>query len=81
MLVFVLLITIYLIPLQTVWLSNDYFPLVNQEAINCSDEEYTCSDGSCIQISQVCDFIVDCAHGEDEYCGNDLVNFITAAYN
>lgn len=32
----------------------------------CSSEEYTCRDGKCISLYSRCDFIYDCAEGDDE---------------
>lgn len=33
----------------------------------CSPQEYTCGDGRCISLYSRCDFIYDCAEGEDEH--------------
>lgn len=30
---------------------------------------FSCSDGTCVSISVLCDFHVDCIDGEDEDCG------------
>ena len=35
----------------------------------CGKEEFRCEAGDCIHVSQVCDFIVDCTDGSDEFCG------------
>ncbi|XP_045167750.2 G-protein coupled receptor GRL101-like [Mercenaria mercenaria] len=34
----------------------------------CSQAEFTCPDGRCVHISQVCDFVNDCVDGADEFC-------------
>jgi hypothetical protein len=36
---------------------------------NCGEDEFRCTAGDCIHISQVCDFIVDCTDASDEFCG------------
>ncbi|CAG2212572.1 LRP1B [Mytilus edulis] len=32
----------------------------------CSDDQYECQDGQCIELSQTCDSHVDCSRGEDD---------------
>ncbi|XP_060552415.1 sortilin-related receptor-like [Ruditapes philippinarum] len=36
--------------------------------IECDENEFSCDGGHCIQLSQVCDLISDCADGTDEFC-------------
>ena len=38
----------------------------------CGKEEFRCEAGDCIHVSQVCDFIVDCTDGSDEFCGESI---------
>ena len=33
----------------------------------CGDEQFECSDSSCIDMNIVCDGYDDCSHGEDEH--------------
>ena len=33
---------------------------------SCDDDEFTCDDGSCINMSLKCDASVDCEDGSDE---------------
>ena len=38
---------------------------------NCGLDSFQCSDGSCISLSLLCNFQIDCKDGEDEItCGN-----------
>lgn len=43
----------------------------------CSEKEFQCSDGTCIDRNQICDLHKDCLFGEDETqnCGKDLLYF------
>ena len=34
--------------------------------IECDKDDFTCSDGSCIESFRRCDFIEDCSDGSDE---------------
>lgn len=34
----------------------------------CAPEQMACDDGTCLELSQLCDGAVDCAGGEDELC-------------
>ena len=41
---------------------------------------YRCSDGNCISVSLLCDFHLDCLHGEDEECCEYLTNLTSSAF-
>ncbi|XP_045163842.2 G-protein coupled receptor GRL101-like [Mercenaria mercenaria] len=34
----------------------------------CKDDEFTCTDGRCIHVFQICDFNADCNDASDEFC-------------
>ena len=40
---------------------------------SCRDDEYTCTDGSCINLTQRCDLRVDCLDSSDEVGCEKLV--------
>nr|CAB3266627.1 suppressor of tumorigenicity 14 protein-like [Phallusia mammillata] len=42
------------------------FEISWRTAVRCSDNQFTCWDGSCIAEIQHCDEVSDCPHGEDE---------------
>ena len=42
----------------------------------CEKDEFRCEAGDCIHVSQVCDFIVDCTDGSDEFCGKNILKSI-----
>lgn len=35
----------------------------------CGEDEFTCADGTCIHVSEVCDYKWDCSDKSDEFCG------------
>ncbi|XP_053373490.1 uncharacterized protein LOC123531432 isoform X2 [Mercenaria mercenaria] len=35
---------------------------------DCSETEFSCGDGNCINVGQVCDFFSDCSDSRDEFC-------------
>ncbi|KAF2361252.1 Neurotransmitter-gated ion-channel ligand-binding domain [Trinorchestia longiramus] len=45
----------------------------------CSEEEFTCSDGSCLPLEQHCDGVGQCANYEDENCLQSVI--ISENYN
>lgn len=54
----------------------------------CLDEEFECSDSTCIDLSRKCDGVRDCSDGEDEdNCGKlqelrkFLLNVIDLIFN
>lgn len=49
-------------------LSNEYFFTQQTEVLitPCSENEYTCNDGSCIMKTQRCDLVTDCPDLSDE---------------
>ncbi|XP_053389711.1 uncharacterized protein LOC123562081 [Mercenaria mercenaria] len=42
--------------------------LCSHDHRECQENEFSCGDGHCIQLSQVCDFIPDCTEANDEFC-------------
>lgn len=52
------------------FIALDDISLDNKECDN-SNEDFVCNDGTPIDLSRVCNFAIDCSHGEDEkQCGN-----------
>jgi hypothetical protein len=48
-------------------------------SVECDENEFSCDGGHCIQLSQVCDLISDCADGTDEFCGK-IINIIDSQF-
>ena len=41
------------------------------------NNDFSCRDGACVDVSVLCDFYADCSDGDDEDCGEVfLVYFI-----
>lgn len=66
--VYLIIITIYLIKLIIIKNNNCYFDYVIIIGINnyCGPEEFQCHDGKCLSIDKRCNGKKECNSGEDE---------------
>ena len=56
---------------QDVGCSNEKHFTTSNVLTTCTDDEFTCKDGFCINMSERCDKIIDCPNdsSDEETCG------------
>lgn len=56
---------------------NWFFAALLVIVLSCSEEEFSCTSGSCVSAQLICDFKEDCEDGSDEeYCGMLTFNMV-----